>query len=325
MSLDAEILGALRSAPGGVSGAELAGQLGVTRTAVWLRIQELRMLGYEIEASPHLGYRLVSAPDVLHADDLKVRLGPTKVVGRDIRVFQETTSTNDLMEKLARDGVAEGMALFAEKQTRGRGRLGRSWHSPHGLGVYVSILFRPKMPVPAITRLTIAAAASLARAIAGVTGLKPEIKWPNDLLLGGRKVAGILTEMNAEMDRVRHAIVGMGVDVNHQDGDFPPELRRLATSLRIESGRRIPRGELAVMMLRELDRDYARAMSNRFEELADEWEAGCTTIGQQVVIRMGSRQLRGRAESLDADGALLLRTEHGHLERVVGGDVTVEK
>jgi BirA family transcriptional regulator, biotin operon repressor / biotin---[acetyl-CoA-carboxylase] ligase len=325
MSLDAQILGALRSATGGVSGAELATQLGVTRAAVWSRIQELRMLGYAIEASPHLGYRLAASPDVLHADDLKLRLGRTLVVGRDIRVFQETTSTNDVVEKMARDGVTEGIVVFAEKQTRGRGRLGRSWHSPRGLGLYVSILLRPQSAPPSITRLTIAAAASLARAIELVTGLKPEIKWPNDLLLGGRKVAGILTEMSAEMDRVRHAIVGMGVDVNHESGDFPFELRHVATSLRIESGRSIARGELALMMLRELDRDYERTRSNRFEELADEWEARCTTIGRMVTIQLGSRQLRGRAESLDADGALLLRTEHGHLERVVGGDVTVEK
>jgi len=325
MSLDAQILGALRAATGGVSGAELASRLGVTRAAIWSRIQELRMLGYEIEASPHLGYRLLAAPDVLHADDLKLRLGSTKVVGRDLRVFQETTSTNDVVEKMARDGVPEGVAVFAEEQKRGRGRLGRSWHSARRLGLYVSVLFRPRASPLAITRLTIAAAASLARAIDLVTGLKPEIKWPNDLLLGGRKVAGILTEMSAEMDRVRYAIVGLGVDVNHESGDFPAELRRVATSLRMESGRPVPRGELALAILRELDRDYERAMSSRFEELADEWEARCTTIGQMVTIQLGSRRLRGRAESLDADGALLLRTEHGHLERVVGGDVTVGK
>ncbi|MCL4176488.1 MAG: biotin--[acetyl-CoA-carboxylase] ligase [Verrucomicrobia bacterium] len=325
MSLDAQILGALRAASGGVSGAELAAQFRVTRAAVWSRIQELRILGYGIEASPHLGYRLVASPDVLHADDLKLRLGRTRVVGREIRVFQETTSTNDVMEKIARDGVAEGIVVFAEKQTRGRGRLGRRWHSPRGLGLYGSVLFRPEVPPMSVTRLTIAAAVSMARAIELVTGLRPEIKWPNDLLLGGRKVAGILTEMNAEMDRVRYAIVGLGVDVNHTSEDFPPELRQLATSLRVEGRRLVSRGDLALALLRELDRDYARAMSNRFEELADEWEARCTTIGQQVAIQMGARQLRGRAESLDTDGALLLRTEHGHLERVVGGDVTLEK
>jgi BirA family biotin operon repressor/biotin-[acetyl-CoA-carboxylase] ligase len=176
-----------------------------------------------------------------------------------------------------------------------------------------------------VTRLTIAAAAALARAVELVTGLKPEIKWPNDLLLGGRKVAGILTEMNAEMDRVRHAIVGLGVDVNQGRDDFPPELRRSATSLRIEGGRLVSRAELALTLLRELDRDYARAMSDRFEEVVDEWEARCGTIGQHVVIRTGARELRGRAETLDVDGALLLRTEHGHLERVVGGDVAMEK
>jgi BirA family transcriptional regulator, biotin operon repressor / biotin---[acetyl-CoA-carboxylase] ligase len=325
MSLDAQILDALRSATGGVSGADLAVRLGVTRAAVWSRIQELRVLGYGIEASPHVGYRLVTAPDVLHADDLKLRLGTTRVVGREIQVFQETTSTNDIVERMARDGVSEGITVFAEKQSKGRGRLGRNWHSAPRLGLYLSVLFRPKVPPQSITRLTIAAAASLARAIETVTGLKPEIKWPNDLLLKGRKVAGILTELSAEMDRVRHAIVGIGVDVNHESEDFPVELREVATSLRIASSQRVGRGELALAVLRELDVDYGRAMSNRFEELADEWESRCTTLGQLVTVRAGARQIRGRAESLDADGALLLRTDHGHLERVVGGDVTVEK
>jgi BirA family biotin operon repressor/biotin-[acetyl-CoA-carboxylase] ligase len=155
--------------------------------------------------------------------------------------------------------------------------------------------------------------------------LKPDIKWPNDLLLRGRKVAGILTEMNAEMDRVRYAVLGIGVDVNHQVGDFPAELRRVATSLRIEGAKKVMRAELALAVLRELDRDYGRVVENRFEELADEWASRCTTLGQPVRLEVGLRQLRGRAESLDSDGALLLRTEHGHLERVVGGDVVVEK
>lgn len=325
MSLDAEILDALRSAAGGVSGADLALRLGVSRAAVWSRIQELRVLGYQIEASPHLGYRLVASPDALHGDDLRLRLGQTQVVGREIRVFEETSSTNDVVEKMARDGVAEGIAVFAEKQNRGRGRLGRSWHSPRRLGLYLSVLLRPKVAPQAITRLTIAAATASARAIESVTGLRPEIKWPNDLLLNGRKVAGILTEINAELDRVRHVILGIGMDVNQTSTDFPLELRRIATSLRIEGGQAVRRGELALALLRELDRDYERAMSRRFAELADEFEARCMTLGHWVTIQLGTRRIRGRAEALDEDGVLLLRTEYGHLERIVGGDVTVEK
>jgi BirA family biotin operon repressor/biotin-[acetyl-CoA-carboxylase] ligase len=326
MTADAQILRALRAANGGsVSGAELAHEASVSRSAIWSRIEELRSLGYDIAASPHLGYRLLSAPDLLHADDLISRLGKTKVIGRDIRVFQETTSTNDVIEKLARDGVKEGAVVFAESQTKGRGRLGRKWLSLSNKGLWFSLLLRPDLRPQEATQLTVASATALRRAIRSHTGLEPEIKWPNDILIGGKKVAGILTELNAELDRVKYVILGIGVDVNLDAGDFPSELRKSATSLKVELGKPLSRAELAVVILRELDADYIRICSDRFSAVADEWEEHCTTIGREVTIRIGDRQIRGRAESLDEDGALLLRTTHGHLERIIGGDVTVEK
>ena len=215
MNLDVQILTALRAAgDGAVSGAELSKELGVSRAAIWARIEDLRSLGYDIEASPHQGYRLLSAPDVLHADDLISRLGKTKVIGRDIRVFQETTSTNDVIEKLARDGVKEGVVVFAESQTRGRGRLGRKWMSPARRGLWFSVLLRPDLRPQEATRLTVASATALRRAIESQTGLKPEIKWPNDILLYGKKVAGILTELSAELDHIKYVVLGIGVDVN---------------------------------------------------------------------------------------------------------------
>lgn len=325
MTTDAKILSALRENHDGVSGADLAEQLGVSRAAVWARIEELRGLGYGIEAGPHFGYRLIHAPDALHADDLLGRLGRTKIIGRDIRVFEQTTSTNDVIEKLARDGVKEGVAVFAESQTRGRGRLGRKWISPGRRGLWFSVLLRPDLRPQETTRLTVASATALLRALEAETGLKLEIKWPNDLLIRGKKVAGILTELSAELDRVRHIILGIGVDVNQTVGEFPPELRKLATSLRIEAGRMISRAGLAVAILRELDRDYLRVCTGGFSALADEWEARCRTIGHDVTIQIGERRIRGRAESLDDEGALLVRTEHGHLERIIGGDVTLGK
>jgi len=348
MMTEAKILAALRDHAGGVSGAQLAGQLDISRAAVWAHIEDLRRLGYEIEAGPHFGYRLVHAPDVLHADDLLVRLSAAErdavepkpkdkparargtlaspgIIGRDIRVFQETTSTNDVVEKLARDGVKEGVVVFAESQTRGRGRLGRKWISPARKGLWLSLLLRPSLRPSEATQLTVMSATALRRAIQSETGLRPEIKWPNDILIGGKKVAGILTELSAEPDRVRHVIVGIGVDVNLGIQEFPPELRKLATSLKIEAGRFVPRAELAVAVLRELDRDYGRIAAGDFASLSDEWQTHCRTIGREVTIQMGDRRLRGRAETLDDAGALLLRTEHGHLEHVIGGDVTVEK
>ncbi len=326
MSLDAKILTALRSAKvGGVSGAELSQKLGVSRAAIWARIEELRSLGYDIEASPHLGYRLLSVPDVLHADDLLSRLTANEVIGRDIHVFAETTSTNDVVERLARDGAKEGVVVFAESQTKGRGRLGRKWISPPGKGLWFSVLLRPDLRPQATTQLTVATATALARAIRSQTGLMPEIKWPNDILLKGKKTAGILTELSAEIDHVKYVILGIGVDVNLSANEFPPELRRIATSLRIESGSLVNRADLAAAILRELDADYARICAGQFETVADEWEERCTTIGHNVAISVGDRTIQERAESLDEDGALLLRTQHGRLERIIGGDVTVEK
>src|SRR5881296_2032683 len=180
MTLDAQILKTLRDNGDGVSGAELSQRLGISRAAVWGRVEELRSLGYDIEASPHLGYRLLSAPDALHADDLISRLGETKVIGRVIRVFQETTSTNDVVEKFARDGLREGIVVFAESQTKGRGRLGRKWMSPAKKGLWFSVLLRPDLRPQETTQLTVASATALRRAIQIETGLSADIKWPND-------------------------------------------------------------------------------------------------------------------------------------------------
>jgi len=325
MNLDMEILKALRAPEGGwVSGSELSQELGVTRAAVWGRIEELRAVGYDIEASPHQGYRLIASPDALHADDLMARLPDTRVVGRDIRVFKETASTNDTIDKLARDGAPEGAVVFAESQSRGRGRMGRTWVSPAGKGLWFSVLLRPDLRPAEATRLTVAAAIAIRRAIRTTAGLEVDIKWPNDLLIQGRKVAGILTEMAAETDRIRHLILGAGIDVNQTASDWPADLSDVAGSLRVAAGRPVDRSALATEVLLELDRDYRRVCDGQFQEVAEEWESACTTLGRRVAIRTGSRRIEGRAESLDPDGRLLLRTDHGRLECVTGGDVTLE-
>jgi BirA family transcriptional regulator, biotin operon repressor / biotin---[acetyl-CoA-carboxylase] ligase len=323
---DAVILAAMRAAgESGASGAELAKRLGMSRAAVWARIEELRRAGYEILASPHHGYVLRAAPDRLHADDLIARLPAQRVVGRDIQVFQETSSTNNIVEKMARDGLAEGVVVFAEAQTEGRGRLGRRWHSPQGRGLWFSVLLRPSLPPQAATQLTVATAVAAARAIEAVTGLSPGIKWPNDLVFGTAKCAGILLELGAELDHIRYVIVGIGVDVNLDRSEIPTELRGVMTSLAIELGRPVDRASLAVAMLEELDRAYARLRAGDFHELGDEWMRRSATLGKRVVIHAGNRRVAGVAEALDEEGALLIRTEHGRIERIIGGDVTLEK
>jgi BirA family biotin operon repressor/biotin-[acetyl-CoA-carboxylase] ligase len=326
MSLDAQILTALRQrGDAGVSGAELSQRLGVTRAAVWARIEELRAVGYDIDASPHQGYRLQSVPDLLHADDLRSLLPEVQIIGRDIRVFEVTSSTMDVAEKLARDGVREGVVVFAESQTKGRGRLGRPWLSPSRKGLWFSVLLRPDLRPQAATQLTVAAATALVRALRDTAGVLPEIKWPNDILIGGKKIAGVLTELSAELDQIKYLVLGLGVDVNLTAADLPADLRATATSLRLETGRAWRRADVAASVLRELDAAYARLGRGQFASLADEWERHCSTLGRRLTIRVGDRRLTGRAESLDEDGALLLRTEHGRLERVTGGDVTLEQ
>lgn len=326
MSPDTMILRALREAGlSGVSGASLAKDLGVSRAAVWNRIEELRRHGYDIEASPHLGYVLRGSPNALHGDDLMARLPRNRVIGRDVRVFTETTSTNDIIEKLARDGVAEGSVVFAETQTRGRGRMGRQWHSPTGSGLWFSVLLRPRLRPSAATQLTVVSAVAVARAIERETGLRPDIKWPNDIMFGQKKVAGILLELGAELDRIRHATLGIGIDVNVDPAELPAEVREVATSLRSELGRVVDRASLATAVLRELDHLYQRLGDGDFHEIGDEWMRRCSTLGRRVVIHIGDRRVTGRAEALDDEGALLVRTEFGTIERIIGGDVTQEK
>lgn len=325
-TLDSQILRVLRQAGNdSVAAADFAQRLHVTRAAIAGRIQALRSLGYEIETTPHLGYRLLDSPDLLHADDLVSRMDSGPIIGREIHIFEETTSTNDVIEKFARDGVKEGVVVFAEAQTRGRGRLGRKWLSPRRKGLWFSILLRPRIRPDQTTRITVASATALRRAIATVTGLKAQIKWPNDILIDGRKTAGLLTEMRAEVDRVDYIILGIGVDVNLNATDFPADLRKIATSLKSELGKPVSRGELAARILVELDAVYTQILQDQFSKVSDEWEQHCDTIGRNVSIRIGDRMLRGRAEALGEEGALLLRTEHGHLERVIGGDVSLEK
>lgn len=324
MTADAIILRNLRSAAeAGVSGADLARDLGISRAAVWARIEDLRRAGYDIEASPHRGYLLRGAPDVLHADDLMSRCPSGRVVGRDIRVFSETASTNDIVDRLAREGVAEGVVVFAERQTQGRGRLGRRWESPAGRGLWLSVLLRPPLRPVAAMQLTVMAAVACARAVERQTALRPQIKWPNDLMFGARKCGGILLEMAAELDHVHHVVLGIGIDVNLTAPELPANLRGIATSLRMELGRAVDRSALAATLMGALDEAYRLVGTGGFGPLADEWEDRCTTLGQHVTIRVGSTRISGTAESLDDDGALRVRTDHGRLERVVGGDVTV--
>ncbi|HIL25002.1 MAG TPA: biotin--[acetyl-CoA-carboxylase] ligase [Verrucomicrobia bacterium] len=325
MSPAAQLLAALRVHPEGVAGTDLCQQLGVTRAAVWSHIELLRAAGFEIIASPHRGYQLVSKPDALLAVDLQSRLATGQVIGNVIRVLPQTTSTNDEASRAALEDHPEGLVIFAESQSAGRGRMGRRWSSPAGRGLWFSVLLRPSLAPSECTQLTAASANALVRAIQSTTGITPEIKWPNDLLIKGKKIAGILTEMSAELEHVRSVVLGIGIDVNQTASEFPADIRNIATSLKLATGKSVSRADLAEAVLHELDREYARILAGDFAAVAEEWAGYCTTLGKLATIDMGTRRVRGRAEALDENGALLLRTEHGRIERIIGGEVTLTK
>lgn len=327
MSLDAQLLAAFRAADDGyITASELGHRLGVARATVGRHIEELRSLGYDIQHQPSLGYRLAAAPDILFAEDIQHRLGKA-VIGRQVLVYEKTASTNDLIERLALDGAAEGAVVFAESQTRGRGRMGRSWASPRGKGLWFSTLLRPKLPLSSVARLTIAASVAIARAIQQQTGLAAEIKWPNDVFIAGRKCAGILAELRTELDAIKFVILGIGLDVNCDAADFPPEVRKIATSLKIEMDHdSINRGDFAVVLLRELDRAYGLAGGDDgFDEIRREWGRLSSTLGKRVALQIGPHRLEGFAQALDEDGSLLVRCDNGRIEHVVSGDVMMEK
>jgi len=267
----------------------------------------LRQLGYDIENHPHLGYRLRATPDRLTADDLRARLR-TPIIGREIVVFDETGSTNDIVARLARDGAREGLVVFAESQTRGRGRHGRVWVSPRGKGLWFSVLLRPSFPA---TRITIAAAVAVARAV----GHDARIKWPNDVMLAGQKLAGILTE-----PRAGAAVLGIGINVNCDRTELPD----VATSLLVATGQRHDRLALAAAVLTQLDAEYRRAAAD-FGQVTDDWARRSTTLGRQLVVRLGARRIEGHAQALDGDGALLLRLDNGQIVRLLGAELVEER
>ena len=309
--------------------AELRRVLKRPNGSIATEIGDLEKLGYIIESHPHFGYRLLGTPDRLTADDIKARLKSfeaslkTRTIGSEILVFDETASTNDVVEHLAKSGAREGLVVFAESQSRGRGRHGRAWVSPRGKGLWFSVLLRPALPPAAASRITVAASVAVARAIRQVCRVEARIKWPNDVVVDGKKLAGILTELRAEADEILLAILGIGIDVNCTREDFPGELAGIATSLELETGRAQDRAALAAGILAALDDCYRAALGD-FEVIADEWARLCTTLGRQIVVTMAQRRIEGFAHALDGDGALLVRKDDGQIDRVLGGDLAVE-
>lgn len=308
--------------PDFVSGEEICRKLGISRTAVWKHIRTLREEGYGIDAVPRSGYRLLTVPDRLYEQEITKGLA-TEFLGQTVYYYDSLASTNREARALASGGAPDGSLVVAEEQTGGRGRLGRGWFSPRGLGVWCSLVLRPEIDpgkAPPVTMLT---AVAVSAAVEKVTGVRPGIKWPNDLLAGGKKLCGILTEMDAEMEKVNFLVVGIGLNVNIPMETFPEELRGTATSLYLAGGRRVSRQEVLQQLLREFEDCYRTWLHSGFGPVLEEWKRRCVTLNCPVRVSTPRDSWEGWAEDVDAGGALVLRMPDGSRQRFMAGEVSL--
>ncbi len=303
-----------------VSGAQISRALGVSRTAVWKKIEQLRLLGYAIEAVPSKGYRLQVTPDVLLPSEVKAGLD-TELIGREVVYCAETDSTNLRAHELGKAGALEGTVVLADSQTAGKGRLGRKWCSPAGVNLYASVLVRPPVAPRYASQLTFLSAAAVARAVAEIGDLPVTVKWPNDVLVHGRKVAGLLNELDAETERIHYLVLGIGVNINMDSDQFPEDLRYPATSMMLECGRTLSRRAFACCLLRHLDSLYALYLARGFEPVLAAWQEYFDLTGRIVEVDYQDRRVIGCVKGLGNDGALLLELSDGSPERVLAGDV----
>ena len=299
-----------------VSGEQLASELSVSRTAIWKHIKVLKDEGYMIDSSTNIGYSLNETPDTLAPGEIKAGL-KTKVIGKDIKYFKETESTNIIAREIAAS-VGEGTIVIAESQTAGRGRMGRKWISPEG-GIWLSIILKPRIEPVYAPRITLLAGVSVAKTMQGF-GLPAKIKWPNDVLINGKKVCGILTEIGAEVDIIDYLVVGIGIDANVDTGTFPEEFRDNSTSLEKEIGHKINRVEFVQKLLEEFEALYTKFQKDGFPHILEEWRNMSETIGQWVKITAQARTIYGEAIGVDNEGALIVETAEGHLEKIVAGN-----
>ena len=306
-----------------LSGEAMSRRLGISRAAVWKAIEALRQEGYEIASAPNRGYRLQSAPDRLREGELAGPLAGC-LVGRKLLCLDTVDSTNTECKRRAMAGAEEGLVVIADGQTGGRGRLGRTFQSPKGCGLYLSALLRPRLEPAQVTDFTAWAAVAVCDGIEAACGVRPRIKWTNDIILGGRKLVGILTELGleSESNALEYLVTGIGVNVNHRPEDFTPEIRDMATSLAQQLGRPVRRTELAVRLVRALDRMYAGFPDNKAEYLA-KYRADCLTPGNQVQLVTPVSRQEAWAVEIDDAFRLVVELPDGSRKALSAGEVSV--
>ena len=316
-----EILKLLKETDGYVSGQELCRRFGVSRTAVWKVVNQLKEEGYEIEAVRNRGYALKGAGDVLSEAELLSCL-ETEWAGGRIVYFDATDSTNAQAKRLAEAHAPHGTLVVSDRQDGGKGRRGRSWASPSGVGIWMSLILRPEIAPSSASMLTLAAALAVREGIQEETGLSPLIKWPNDLVLNGKKICGILTEMSTELMEIQYVITGIGINVNQRE--FPPEIRDTATSLSLEAGRCFRRSSLIAAILKAFEKDYeAFLKTGDLSLLLEEYNACLVNRGKEVCILDPSGEYRAVAEGIDESGSLLVTLPDGTRREIISGEVSV--
>lgn len=320
--MKSEVLCALRSTDGYVSGQQLCEQLGVSRTAIWKAIQSLKEEGYVIDAVSNRGYKVISTPDTISGDEIGSRL-QTSRMGRKIYFFESTGSTNQVAKQVGEEGAPDGTLILAEEQTAGRGRSGRKWVTPPRCAIAFSLLLRPTLPPQRISMTTLVMGLAVEQAVRKRYDLAVGIKWPNDVVIDGKKICGILTEMSAEMDGVHYIVIGTGINANLTS--FPEEIRDVATSLQIQLGHPVDRAALLTQVLEEFETYYGI-----FEEdgdlrrLQETYNQDLLSRDQKVRVLDPKGEYTGTALGIDKEGQLLVRRDDsGEVTKVWSGEVSV--
>lgn len=319
--MKAEILALLREKDGYISGQELCNRFSVSRTAVWKAINQLKESGYEIEAVPNKGYRLVGQQDVLNKNEIESRLY-TKWAGRELYYYESTDSTNLQVKRLMEEGAPEGVLVVGGEQKQGRGRRGRSWQSPPGTNIYMTLGLRPEFQPDLAPMVTLIDALAVAEAVEQTCGLQTRIKWPNDVVIGGKKICGILTEMSAETGYIHYVVIGTGINVNIKE--FPEEIRETATSLYLEKGETVLRAPIVAKTMEYFESYYEKFIQTMdLSLLMEDYNKRLVNKDAAVKVLDPQNEFEGTARGIDEKGQLLVERQDGTVETVYAGEVSV--
>ncbi|MDQ0205948.1 biotin--[acetyl-CoA-carboxylase] ligase [Alkalicoccobacillus murimartini] len=303
-----------------ISGESLSQSLGVSRTAVWKQMDALKKSGYQIDSVPKKGYQLIARPNGIQEHDIHLYV-QTKRLGHTVTYYDSVPTTQTLAHEWAEGGAKEGHLIVADEQTGGRGRLGRNWHSTFGTSISMSLILRPKLSPQQTPQLTLVAAVAVTRAIEKVTQLKADIKWPNDILIKGKKLVGILTEMQSEPGLAKVVILGIGINANQSEDELSHDERNQATSLKVESGLETNRAQLIATVLEEFEWLYDTYLEKGFSEIKLLWEARSISIGKKLKAQTINGTVTGMSTGITAEGALLLEDDEGIVHTIYSADI----